>query len=387
MPRKLSAESLRFLKKFVSGSWDINENNSVTIEGDLDCARGLWPDQKELPRLNIERISGNFDCSNNGLESLVNSPKHVGGSFRCSGNKLTSLIGSPLTVGSNFDCMYNRIKTLEGCTNEIPGSFIADFNELESLEYGPEIVLGDYRISTNKIVSLEGCPKIIGGSFQCENNMLPSLIGGPSEVGGFYNCSENSLTSLEGSPDHIKGRFICSNNSLKTLEFGPKLVDGDYLCHSNLLTNLLGSPAYLINSALNCSSNLIISLEGLPIMYAENLVISSNKISEKTSAMLAKDVCTGIPFSVSLALSWDLIDYRDQENLSCFLDFLKVSDYIFKTFKNDPVETTKIYDRLPVHIKNKVIKEISKRSKDSGAFERSIENISDLMQAGIFDDI
>jgi hypothetical protein len=122
-------------------------------------------------------------------------------------------------------------------------------------------------------------------------------------------------------------------------------------------------------------------------MNSENLVISSNKISEKTSAMLAKDVCTGIPFSVSLALSWDLIDYRDQENLSCFLDFLNVSDYIFNTFKNDPAETTKIYDRLPIHIKNKVIKEISKRSKDSGAFERSIENISDLVQAGIFDDI
>jgi hypothetical protein len=386
MPRKISAESLRFLKKFVSGSWEIDENNSVTIEGDLDCARGLWPDQKELPRLNIERISGNFDCSNNGLVSLVNSPKHVGGSFRCSGNKLTSLVGSPLTVGSNFDCMYNRIKTLEGCTNKIPGSFIADFNELESLEYGPSIVLGDYRISTNKISSLGGCPKIIGGSFECENNVLISLEGGPLEVGRFYNCSENSLSSLKGSPNHIKGRFICSNNSLETLEFGPKIVDGDYLCHSNFLKNLLGSPEK-IGSALNCSSNLITSLDGLPVMNFENLVISSNKISEKTLVMLAKDVCIGIPFKVALALSWDLIDYRDQENLSCFLDFLKVSDYIFENFKNDPVEITKIYDRIPVHIKNKVIKEISKRKKDPEAFERSLQNVSDLMQSGIFDDI
>ena len=143
MPRKPSVDSLRFLKNFVSGSWEIDDNNSISIEGDLDCARGLWPDQKELPKLNIERISGNFDCSNNGLTSLANVPKHVGGSFRCSGNKLTSLKGSPLTVGLNFDCMYNRIKTLEGCPSKLPGSFISDFNDLESLEYGPEIVIGD----------------------------------------------------------------------------------------------------------------------------------------------------------------------------------------------------------------------------------------------------
>jgi hypothetical protein len=386
MPEKISSGSLRFLKKFVSGSWNIDENNSVTIDGSLDCSRGLWPDQKKLPRLNIESVTGDFNCSNNGLTSLANVPKHVGGSFRCFGNNLTSLIGSPLTVGLNFDCMYNSIRNLKGCTTKIPGSFIADFNELESLENGPKIVLGDYRVSTNKISSLKGSPNSVGGSFQCENNLLESLVYGPSEVGGLYNCSENSLLTLQGAPEHIKGKFICSNNSLMTLIAGPKIVDGDYLCHSNLLKDLTGFPNK-IGSSLNCSFNQILSLEGLSIMNPDNLVISNNPISEKTFSILAKDVCGGVPFSVSLALSWDMIDYRDQENLSSFLDFLAVSDYILNTFQDDPVETTRIYERLPVHIKARVINEISKIKEDPGTFERSVQNVSDLMQSGIFDDI
>jgi hypothetical protein len=121
-------------------------------------------------------------------------------------------------------------------------------------------------------------------------------------------------------------------------------------------------------------------------MNSENLVLTENIISEKTFILLAKDVTMGTQYSVAIALSWDLIDYRDQEHLSKFLNYLDVSNYILLNYSSDPIKITKIYDRLPVHIKQKVIKEISKK-RDDGSFQKSIDNVSDLIQAGIFDDI
>jgi hypothetical protein len=121
-------------------------------------------------------------------------------------------------------------------------------------------------------------------------------------------------------------------------------------------------------------------------MNSENLVLADNVISEKTLTLLAKDVANGTPYNVSIALSWDLIDYRDQEHLSRFLNHMDVSIYIIENYSNDPIKITKIYDRLPVHIKQKVIKEISKR-KDEGSLQKSIDNVSDLIQSGILDEI
>ena len=121
-------------------------------------------------------------------------------------------------------------------------------------------------------------------------------------------------------------------------------------------------------------------------MNSENLVLTENIISEKTFVLLAKDVTTGTPYNVAVALSWDLIDYKDQEYLSKFLSYLDVSNYILLNYSSDPIKTTKIYDRLPVHIKQKVIKEISKKRNDE-SFQKSIDNVSDLIHAGIFDEI
>jgi hypothetical protein len=197
MLKSLSSASVEFLNKFVSGFWRIEEDGSVLIDGDFDCSNGLKTDQKSLPRIRIKKITGNFNCSNNNLESLVNCPDEVGGSFRCSSNKLKSLKHSPKSVGANFDCMYNQIETLRGCTAEIPGNFIADFNELTSLEGGPIKVDGDYRVTTNKLTSLKGSPEKICGFFHCENNTLTSLESGPRSVGKLYNCSENKLKTLK----------------------------------------------------------------------------------------------------------------------------------------------------------------------------------------------
>jgi hypothetical protein len=214
---------------------------------------------------------------------------------------------------------------------------------------------------------------------------LISLECGPRSVGKLYNCSENKLKTLKGSPNKLNGKFICCNNNLTSLESGPIEVLGDFICNNNLLVNLIGSPIK-IGSGFNCSSNLLNSLEGLPVMDHENLVLSNNVVSEKTLIMLAKDVSSGTPYNVSIALSWDLIDYRDQEHLSVFLNYMDVSDYIFMNYSKNPVKITKIYDRLPVHIKQKVIVEISKRENNK-SFQKSIDNVSNLIHAGILDDV
>ncbi len=73
-------------------------------------------------------VNYSYDCSNNNLTTLKNSPKKV--------------------LGMRFDCSYNKLKDLKG---------------------GPEYVAGDYMCNNNNLTSLEGLPKTIGGNFDCSN--------------------------------------------------------------------------------------------------------------------------------------------------------------------------------------------------------------------------
>jgi hypothetical protein len=116
--------------------------------------------QKNLNKLpsilkNIN-IDGNFDCGNNKLTTLENSPKNVSGHFICNNsNLLTSLVGAPSSVGGDFWCDYCKLTTLEGA------------------------------------------PKFVGESFMCYNNELTSLTGAPKSVGGNFYCSDNPVKFTE----------------------------------------------------------------------------------------------------------------------------------------------------------------------------------------------
>lgn len=384
--KKLSKQNIEFLEKFTQGSWIINSEGYIEIDGNFDCSSGLKSDQLRLPKIKIKRVSGDFNCSNNNLETLEGCPEEVGGSFRCFSNNLRSLKHSPKKIGSNFDCTRNNLETLGGCTEIIFGNLFCDFNFLKDLKGSPILIGGDFKISNNLIESLIGCPAEIKGSFYCDGNNLKSLDFGPIYVGKVYDCSNNKLQDLMGAPKEISGKFICSNNELQTLKGSPETVIGDFICSNNFLVNLKGSPEK-IGSGFNFSNNLVNSLEGLPKMDHENVVCVSNVVSERTLKPLIREVCSGVPFHVALALFWESIDYRDQEHLSIYLDHLKVSEYIFKNFSNDPARISKIYDHLPVHIKSKVIKQISKMTSKGEEFERSLDNISTLAESGLFDDI
>lgn len=386
---KLKKDFEDFLNRCVTGNWGFNLDGSIFIEGDLDCSSFLKSSKKLntgfLPKIKIKSISGDFNCSNNNLISLQYSPEFVGGSFKCYSNILKSLEFCSPKIGANFDCMYNQIENLFGCPAEIFGNIVLDFNELKDLKGGPKIVSGDYRVSTNQLISLIGSPVEIEGSFICENNNLESLIGGPKTIGKNYSCSQNYLTDLKGSPDIVGGNFCCSNNSIHSLEGSPLKVTGGFDCRNNKLESLKGCSEF-VGGGFDASNNSLISLEGLPRVNADEVSIQSNKISDKSFSILTNDVVTGIPYKVSLALSWDLIDYKDQENLSHFLDYKEVSNFIVKRYSEDPIEITKIYDRIPVHIRKKVIDEIKKKLDNHKEFNQTIQNVSDLISSGIFDD-
>ncbi len=106
-----------------------------------------------------------FDCSENDLTTIENSPKEVSGYFDCSNNQLTSLVGGPTEVGSNFYCTNNKLKSLEG---------------------SPERVGDNFSCYNNQLTSLYGSPMIIGGVFLLKYNPI-SIIDTSTEVKGDIN--------------------------------------------------------------------------------------------------------------------------------------------------------------------------------------------------------
>jgi len=157
---------IKLLKKFVKGSYTINNDGSIDVEGIIDLS---YNELTKIP-FKFRNVSGNFYCNDNQLTSLDGAPNTVGGNFYCSNNQLTSLDGAPNTVGGNFYC------------------------------------------SNNQLTSLEGAPNNVGGNFSCSNNQLTTLEGAPNTVGGNFSCSNNQLTTLDGAPNTVGGSFYCYDN-------------------------------------------------------------------------------------------------------------------------------------------------------------------------------
>ena len=146
--------------------------------------------------------------------------------------------GSKLKVTGDFRCSHNQLESLEGCPQTVGGSFYCYNNQLESLEGCPQTVDGIFNCSGNQLKSLEGCPQTIGGSFDCNNNQLKSLEGCPQTIGGSFHCFSNQLESLEGCPQTVGGDFDCSDNkqltSLARINF--------YIHEITGIANFIGCP-------------------------------------------------------------------------------------------------------------------------------------------------
>ena len=99
---------------------------SKKIIGDVDLSNLYL---KRLPDILKDiTVSGNFNCSDNKLTSLVGAPTNVDGNFYCNGNKLTSLVGAPTNVVGRFDCGDNKLTSLTGAPKTVGGHFYCNDN-------------------------------------------------------------------------------------------------------------------------------------------------------------------------------------------------------------------------------------------------------------------
>jgi len=184
----LTKEQTTFLDECTMGTWSINKEGFVDINGNFDCSN------EKMPSKMIRDFNGiSFGT--------------VKGTFNCAHNKLTSLKGAPQEVGGGFDCDYNTLTSLKGAPQEVVGYFNCNNNKLTSLEGAPQKAVAHFSCYNNKLVSLEGAPQEMLWGFNCINNELTSLKGGPQEIGGNFNCADNKLVSLEGAPRKVVGSF------------------------------------------------------------------------------------------------------------------------------------------------------------------------------------
>ena len=103
---ELTKEQIEFLDKVCHGTWKLNSNGEVDVDGSVDM-RGM--NLTEIP-VKFVSVDGYFDCSCNNLTSLVGSPTSVSDDFDCSDNNLTSLDGYPKSiVGGDFYCSNNQL--------------------------------------------------------------------------------------------------------------------------------------------------------------------------------------------------------------------------------------------------------------------------------------
>jgi hypothetical protein len=106
-------EIRKLLKQYfmTKASVFIRDNGTVYIGGAIDLK--ISKKVNQLP-VKFDKIAGCFDCVNNRLTSLENSPEEIGGAFDCSGNRLTSLIGAPKRIEGDFTCWDNPLTSLAG---------------------------------------------------------------------------------------------------------------------------------------------------------------------------------------------------------------------------------------------------------------------------------
>jgi len=184
------------LYKLGISDYIINKNYKVDVFEDVDIS------QKGLTKIPFKfgKIDGNFDCSFNKLDNLVNSPDEVSGFFDCSLNGLYSLIGGPRIAMTGYYCSDNNLTDLEGFPEKVYVIFNAERNKLKTLKGTPEeLVCRDFTVAQNDLINLHNGPKR-GFNFDCSQNDITTLLDGIKELEGIFDCSYNKLTSLMGKP-------------------------------------------------------------------------------------------------------------------------------------------------------------------------------------------
>ena len=117
-------------------------------------------------------INGNFDCSNNKLEDLINLPLEVTNSIDLSNNKIKKI---ELPKMDNYSVISFSNNLIDDISN-LTGTYL------------------QITISNNKLTNIKS--NIVCDILECERNQITSLEGMPSVVKLY--CDDNLLTSIEG---------------------------------------------------------------------------------------------------------------------------------------------------------------------------------------------
>jgi hypothetical protein len=116
----LTDEQRKFLDKNTRGTWSVNSEGLVDVEGRFWCQnQGL----EDFLGIRFGRVSVNFWCDGNQLRTLEGSPREVGGDFGCYDNQLRTLEGSPREVVGGFYCHENPLISLDGAPDIIKDLF------------------------------------------------------------------------------------------------------------------------------------------------------------------------------------------------------------------------------------------------------------------------
>jgi hypothetical protein len=127
------------------GTWSLNAEGRVNIQGNFNCST---QNLSNLKGVKFENIEGIFDCSYNKITSLEGAPEEIESNFWCNMNRLVNLKGAPRKVIGNFNCSYNKLTSLEGAPREVGGGFNCYWNKLTSLEGAPQKIGGVFRFSS-----------------------------------------------------------------------------------------------------------------------------------------------------------------------------------------------------------------------------------------------
>ena len=116
----LTVEQRKFLDEYIFGTWSVNSEGLVDVEGSFYCySQGL----EDFLGIRFGKVSGYFYCGGNQLRTLEGSPREVGSDFSCRGNQLRTLQGSPREVGGHFYCYGNPFISLDGAPEVIKDYF------------------------------------------------------------------------------------------------------------------------------------------------------------------------------------------------------------------------------------------------------------------------
>lgn len=103
-------EIRKLCKLYKIHDFKINDDGSIDTKYSVDLSNR---DLDEIP-IKFNKVRGYFDCSNNNIKSLKNSPKIIVGNFICDNNNLESFKHSPDIVHGSFQCSNNPLKSLKG---------------------------------------------------------------------------------------------------------------------------------------------------------------------------------------------------------------------------------------------------------------------------------